>query len=215
MASPSESRPRAAPHLEGGVALVAIGAPLLLVSLFLNWYQPGRSAWAVFEVWDLVLAALAVAALLAVAGRLGLARARPDSWLVVPSLAAFVIVVASLLNHPPAAIGEDPMIGIWLALTAAVLMLVGVALSVARVSVAISIHDRADRDRVVRPEPASPDATTGSRGGRFRRSAPVVARPADDDGSSARSPAGTDQTETTRLLSDDPAKPPAASEPGR
>jgi len=196
----------AAARIEGGVALIAIGAALLFVSLFLHWYQPGRSAWTVFEVWDLVLAVLSLVALIAVAGRLRLARSRPDSWLVVPSVTAFVIVVASLLNHPPAAIREDPMVGIWLALVAAVLMVVGAALSVARVSVAINIHGSHAGAHSL----ATPDATaagvTGARGHRFRRPASVaVAGP-------TRVPANDGPTEATRGLDNDatsPHEPPA------
>lgn len=134
--------PQPSTRSEPGVVLVAVGAVLLLVSLFLDWYQPGRSAWEVFEVWDLVLAALSLVALVAAVGRFGLAPRRPDSWLIIPSVVSFVVVVASLLNHPPAAIGFDPMIGIWLALAASVLMVIGVAIAVARVSVAIKLEDR-------------------------------------------------------------------------
>ena len=52
--------------------LVVAGAAALLVSLFLNWYEPrfpgesGLSAWSAFEVLDIVLAGLALAAIAAV-----------------------------------------------------------------------------------------------------------------------------------------------------
>jgi hypothetical protein len=194
-------------RVEAGVALVAIGAALLFLSLFLHWYQPGRSAWTVFEVWDLVLAALSVVALVAVAGRLRLARPRPDSWVVVPSVTAFVIVVAALVNHPPAAIGANPMIGIWLALFAAVLMLAGVALSVANVSVAINIHGGADANPVAGPAATSPETERGTRRRHLRRSAPVAAVPP-DDGPERSAPSTSDApTEATRVLDDDPASP--------
>lgn len=162
----------AATRGEPGVLLLMIGAVLLLISLFMDWYEPGRSAWTVFEVWDLVLAALALTSLVAVAGRLGFAARRPDRWLTVPSVAAFVIVVASLLKHPPAAIGFDPMIGLWVALLASILMLAGVALSVAQVSVAIKLEDRGDA--------APPVAGGGVRRG-FARSRPVAPAPGDAD----------------------------------
>ena len=45
-------------RINGGQALVAVGAIVLIVSLFLSWYEPGRTAWTVFEVWDVVLAAI-------------------------------------------------------------------------------------------------------------------------------------------------------------
>jgi hypothetical protein len=128
-------------NLEAGMLLVAIGAILLLVSLFLAWYAPGIEAWDVFEVWDLVLAALAIVALAAVAGRLGYGAPRPNSWLVGPAALAFVVVVAALLDHPPLVDGpgHDPRIGIWLALVATVLMAAGTVLSVARISVALNV----------------------------------------------------------------------------
>ena len=208
MASPlSSSGTSRATRIEAGVALVAIGAALLFISLFLHWYQPGRSAWTVFEVWDLVLAALSLVALAAVAGRLRLARPRPDSWLLVPSVAAFAIVVASLVNHPPAAIGENPMIGIWLALFAAVLMLAGVALSVANVSVAINIHGGAHASSVAAPAATVAATDPGTRRRHFRRSAPVAAVPPDERLADPEQGASDASTEPTRLLDDDPASP--------
>lgn len=133
----------AARNLEAGLLLVGIGAVLLLVSLFLEWYEPGIEAWDVFEVWDLVLAALAIAALLATAGRLGYGPPRPNSWLFAPAAAAFVVVVAALLDHPPAAdaAGNDPGTGLWLALVAALLMAAGTVLALARISVALNVGD--------------------------------------------------------------------------
>ena len=68
----------------------------------------------------------------------------PDTWLIVPTVLAVVVVVVSLVNHPPgtAGTGDDPMIGIWLALAASVLMLAGLVLSVARISVAVNLADQ-------------------------------------------------------------------------
>ncbi len=127
--------------VEAGTLLVGAGALLLFVSLFLEWFQPGADAWEVFEVWDLVLALLAVGALAAVAGRLGYAPARPPSWILVTAFGALVIVLHAILNPPPVARGlpdGDPAIGLWLALVASVLMAAGAVISVARISVAIS-----------------------------------------------------------------------------
>jgi hypothetical protein len=114
---------------------------MLLVSLFLDWYEPDHTAWTVFETWDIVLAALCLAALVAVAARTGVGPPRPDSWLLLPAAVALVIVVVSLLDHPPAARGyaNDPAAGIWLALAASVLMLAGALLSVTRISVAVNV----------------------------------------------------------------------------
>jgi TRAP-type uncharacterized transport system fused permease subunit len=124
-------------HRDLGALLIGLGALLLLVSLFLHWYQPGRSAWTVFEVWDLVLAALAGVAFAGALGRLGLAPGRWERWTPACSAAALVIVAAALINHPPAAEDAGPMVGIWLALVAAGVMLGGVVLTTARVSLVV------------------------------------------------------------------------------
>lgn len=158
------------PREEPGAIAVALGGLLLLASLFLNWYQPGLTAWTVFEVWDLALAALALWSLAAAARRLGIAQRGRDSWLwkdrglIIPAVASFVIVVASLINHPPPAIGHSPALGIWLALVATVIMLSGAALAVARVSVEIELEGRprrtgARRDGARTPNPARTEPT--------------------------------------------------------
>ena len=142
MASPANRAPTGdVRRLEAGPLLVGLGALILLVSLFLEWYAPDDSAWAIFETWDVVLAALCLGALVAVAGRMGVGGARPDSWLLVPAVVAFVIVVVSLLDHPPAArgFGNDPEVGLWLALAATLLMVVGALLSVTRISIAVNL----------------------------------------------------------------------------
>jgi len=91
--------------VEAGMLLIGLGAILLLVSLFLEWYQPGAEAWDVFEAWDLVLAVLAITTLVAVASRLGFGRARPSSWLMVPTVVTLVIVLYAIVDPPPAAAG--------------------------------------------------------------------------------------------------------------
>src|SRR5262245_36517608 len=89
-----------------GPIVIAVGALLLLVGLFLAWYGD-FSAWDVFELTDLLLAALAVASIVAAVGLL-----TPDAeyvdrrvlpWIVG---AAFVIVAYEILNKPPAATGQ-------------------------------------------------------------------------------------------------------------
>ena len=149
--------PNDARTIEAGMLLIGAGALLLLVSLFLEWFDPGLEAWDVFEVWDLVLAALAVAALVAVASRLGFGAPRPASWLIIPSIAALVIVLYTLIDPPPVLAEGDPSTGLWLALAATILMTAGAVLSVARISVAIN--------------PA--DSLGGGPGGRFGRTDPA------------------------------------------
>src|ERR687887_2009217 len=100
-----------AERINGGQALVAIGAVALIISLFLSWYEPGRSAWTVFEVWDIVLAAIGIAALAAIlpARRTDVRDEHivPERWLPALAGAALVIVVVSIANHPPAARGAS------------------------------------------------------------------------------------------------------------
>jgi hypothetical protein len=146
--------------MDAGLLLIGIGAIVLLVSLFLEWYEPNAEAWDVFEVWDLVLAALAIAALVAVAGRMGFGTPRPAAWLIGASLGALVIVLYALIDPPPVAEAistnggdfGDPSTGLWLALAAAILMTAGTLLSVARISIAISA---AGRDHVSPSAPTS------------------------------------------------------------
>jgi hypothetical protein len=129
--------------IEAGMLLIGAGTILLFVSLFLEWYQPGIDAWEIFEVWDLVLALLAIVAFAGVAGRLGFGPPRPSSWLIGPAAAALVIVLFNIINPPPLTpdIDGDPSTGLWLALAASILMAAGALLSVARISVAINGAD--------------------------------------------------------------------------
>ena len=86
-----------------GPIVLGLGAILVLVALFLDWYG-AFNAWDVFELADVLLAALAVAGIVAAVGLL-----TPDAdYLdrrVVPWIvgAAFVLVADELLNPPPAA----------------------------------------------------------------------------------------------------------------
>ncbi len=146
--------------------LIGAGAILLLISLFLTWYQPEVDAWEIFEVWDLVLAALAILALVAVASRMGAGRPRPSSWLIGPAIAALVIVLYAIVNPPPLArtIDGDPDTGLWLALAASILMAAGALMAVARISVAFN-PDGPGHDSVGhRPGAARPGSGLFGRG---------------------------------------------------
>jgi hypothetical protein len=178
VATPSRSRETTLRGGDPGAIAAGLGAALLFVSLFLHWYAPGLTAWTVFEVWDLVLAALALWTLVMAAGRLGLGERRPDGWLLTPAVAAVVLVVAALINHPPAAIGRSPEVGSWLALVASLVMVAGSALSVARITVAVELDD--GRSARARRRPLRPARA-------HTRSAP---------------------TDTTRVIAGDPDGPP-------
>ena len=64
-------------RIEAGPVLVGLGALVMLVSVFLDWYEPNITAWQAFEVLDLLLAALSLAALVAVVGTV-----RPDAVII-------------------------------------------------------------------------------------------------------------------------------------
>ena len=64
-------------RIEAGPVLVGLGALVLLVSLFLDWYQPAVTAWESFEVLDLLLAALGIEALVGAAGAI-----RPEATVI-------------------------------------------------------------------------------------------------------------------------------------
>jgi hypothetical protein len=151
-------------RVNGGQLLVAVGAVALLVSLSLDWYQPGVDAWSVFEIVDLLLAAIAVAAIVGVISvalpGLGLPLPLPSVPLVL-GLAAFILVAAALINQPPAVADRDPDTGAWIALAASGLMALGALLSVARVSLDITVAPRERRaeraEAFVDEEPAFED----------------------------------------------------------
>ena len=132
-------------RFDAGTGLVAVGAVLLLVSLFIDWYHPGGDAWAVFETLDLVLAGAAVCGLLAVAPRFGtggLGRALP-----VISVVAFAIVVVQLIDPPPVVRHSTLATGAWLALAATATMAGGAMLGAASISVTVDVRGRERRRR--------------------------------------------------------------------
>ena len=47
--------------VDAGTILAAVGAALLIASLFVEWYDPAGTGWQVFEVVDVLLAAIALA----------------------------------------------------------------------------------------------------------------------------------------------------------
>lgn len=123
-----------------GPLVAALGALLLIVSLFLDWYEQ-VSGFTIFEFLDLLLLGLAVATLVALAAAMGLLRPAftPAHGLAV-ALLALLVVCSQLINDPPlvANAGEvDKDIGIWLALAGTTLMVAGAVLSTARLALAV------------------------------------------------------------------------------
>ena len=142
-----------------GPLVAALGAVLLVVSLFLDWYGV-LSAFTVFEVLDLLLLALALATLAALAHGMGLLRHRAAGSALLPAaLLALVIVVSQLFNHPPAGNDREKEIGIWLALAGTLLMAAGAIMDRTRISLAVETRPRRGPDAAVagRPEASSPE----------------------------------------------------------
>lgn len=135
-------------RFEVGPILVALGAVVLLVSLFLDWYG-SLTAWDAFEVVEVLLGALAVTALVIALGQLV-----PDieyidrRYLPAVVLATAVLVAAEIINPPPAAGNAALGSGAWIAFASAAVMFLGTVLTFGRVRFAVSVEGRQRRERV-------------------------------------------------------------------
>jgi hypothetical protein len=134
-----------------GPLVASVGALLLIVSLFLNWWT-GVTAFTAYEFLDLLLLLLALATIVSLAGGLGLVRpaVSPGVSLAV-SVFTILVVLSQVVNDPPAIVGtgRGHAVGIWLALGGAALMVAGAVLGYAQISLAIETR-RPDDDQ---PEP--------------------------------------------------------------
>jgi hypothetical protein len=142
---------------ETGGLVAAVGGIVLLVSLFVAWYTlPGVSltAWRAFEVWDLVLAAIAIAVVLSVATDLGWWRG-PLPGMRLPTLgaAAVVIVASQLVDRPPSAVGSAIGSGGWLGLIGAAAIAVGALIADSRLTVSFDPARPADPAAAGTPPP--------------------------------------------------------------
>jgi hypothetical protein len=140
-----------------GPLVAAAGAVLLIVSLFLDWYDT-FSGFTIFEFLDLLLVALALVTLAALAGALGLTGSPVSPGLALAAAAlAVLVVVSQIINHPPGANGLEKELGIWLALSGAALMVAGALLGFAHISLAVETRPRAAPRRA--PAPGDKDPT--------------------------------------------------------
>jgi hypothetical protein len=129
-------------RVDAGAAVAALGGLLLIVTLFLDWYGDdgeGYSAWTVFEVIDLALAAIALLAISTFLSISDVEPRLPRAPLLLLGGAALVLTASQLIDAPPAvATSElDPQTGAWLALAGSALLLAGAFMSVARVSFSV------------------------------------------------------------------------------
>jgi hypothetical protein len=149
-------------RFEIGPLLVALGALVLLVSLFLEWYAD-LTAWEAFEISDLLLAIAAIAALVAAAGFIAPETAYLDrAWLPATVIAATVLVVAQILSPPPVADGAELDSGAWIAFGSVLVMLFGMVLTLGRVSFSVAVEGREPRRRVAAVDHRPPTTETGA-----------------------------------------------------
>jgi hypothetical protein len=182
-------------QLAVGPLVAAVGAVLLIVSLFLDWYE-GLTGFTVFEFIDLLLVLLALATIASLAGGMGLLKPAPSPTVSLGvALFTILVVLTQIINDPPAVIGpggREQDIGIWLGLSGSALMVAGAVLGYASISLAFEPRSReSDRDATGAGSPSPPG-----------RPDPEPGRPlaSDDD--------------PTRPLSD-PAAPRRPDDPGR
>jgi hypothetical protein len=190
-------------RLEAGPLLVTLGALLLLVSLFLTWFTGEITAWEAFEVWDLVLFVLALGSIAAgvalIAQGVDLLDGR---FLPAVVIAVATIVASQIIDPPPAAPGQDPDTGSWLALGATLVMCVGALLTYGRVGLTFTL-ERRDKRRHVSAVDArrTPDPTTGSQEAAGRQHLFARERsPEQDSGPQRAAARASAETEETKPL---------------
>jgi hypothetical protein len=179
-------------RLEAGPLLVTLGAVLLLVSLFLAWFTGEVTAWQAFETWDVVLLVLALAS---IAAGLGLTTQDVDlvDRRVLPAVVALVaaIVASQIVDPPPAATGQAPDTGAWLALAGALVMCLGAVLTFGRVRIALTVEGRDQRRHV----------------------SAVDARRREEQTTDSQEPVALLERETQRLFARERAREPETIEP--
>jgi len=162
--------------VDAGTIIAAVGAALLIASLFVEWYDPAGTGWQVFEVVDILLAAIALGtvALLLGAGRPADRGEDAPSWAPLLALAAVAVVAVQLIDLPPAARETDRATGAWLALAGALLLAAGALLRHSRISISVDVHQRDTRRRVPAVDrreeqgPAAPPAGPAGHSGAVR-----------------------------------------------
>lgn len=134
-------------RFEAASLAALFGAVLLLVSPFLTWFDPGGSAWSLFELLDLVLIFLAL--YVGVTATLLLLEVHPGTdrrGVPIAGGAALIAVFATMVEPPPVAQDASLGFGAWLALFGALIILAAGLLDLARVSVTVSVGGREEVD---------------------------------------------------------------------
>jgi hypothetical protein len=143
-------------RFEGASLAALFGAVLLLVSPFLTWFDPGGSAWTLFELVDLVVVAAAVyVGVTATTRLLDVAGGTDRRGVPIAGGLALVTVLATMVEPPPLARDASLGFGAWLALLGSVIIVAAGLLDLARVSVTVSVGREAD-DGPAGTEPPTP-----------------------------------------------------------
>jgi hypothetical protein len=148
-----------------GPFVMALGALVLLVSLFLTWFHGALvlNAWEAFEITDLLLAGLAIAAFVAAVGLITPSVDVIDRRFVPWIVGAVFVLVANQLIRPPVGFrNADLDTGAWLAFAAAIVMVLGAVLSLTKVSFAVAVEGRDRRRRVAAVDHRPPPTETGA-----------------------------------------------------
>jgi hypothetical protein len=148
-----------------GPFVLALGALVLLVSLFLTWFHGALTlnAWEAFEITDLVLAGLAIAAFVAAVGLITPSVDYVDRRFVPWIVGAVLVLIVNQLIRPPVAFSNGDLdTGAWLAFAAAIVMVAGAVLSLTKVSFAVAVEGRDRRRRVAAVDHRPPPTETGA-----------------------------------------------------
>ena len=114
--------------MSAGAWAGAAAGLLVLVALFMTWYEPGVSGWEAFSVADVIFA---IAAVLALASWVALARSRSNptavAWQSLSLLAALVATAVVLYRtlSPPGDGEVERALGSWLGLAGVLGVLAG------------------------------------------------------------------------------------------
>ena len=147
-------------RIEAGPVLVGLGALVCWSACSSTGTSPNVTAWEAFEVLDLLMAALSLAAIVAVVGTVRPSAAVIERHQLPLIVVALAVIVASQILDPPPGVAGDPIIGAWLALGAVLVMCVGAVLSLGRVSFALTVEGRDTRRHVSAVDPRSDPTTT-------------------------------------------------------
>ena len=145
-----------------GPIVLALGAIVLLIALFLDWFA-AWNAWEVFEITDVLLAALAVAGFVAALGLLVPDVEYLDRRFMPWIVGAALVLVLNQLLAPGVALEEAELgTGAWMALAGALVMVIGAVLSLSKVSFSVAMEGRDRRQRVSAVDHRPPPTETGA-----------------------------------------------------